>query len=502
MWRERVTNEDGIALVFAMFVVLALAGLAVLFVGNSLSSSRQSGIERNREVAIHAAESAAEDLFTQINVVEETFTATDTDFPLTGTDSAQRQWALDEAAAVSESDLVTSGSGQGYAIRPDDPSVPDTDCPPSESPPCVQPLDLVLTVGWSPSRQAWLDDDRNSRVRVVKMQITTGFFSPMDALFVCGDLTLGSATTQGIAGNVYVNGDVTTTGNSYQIDGDLSVTGTFGPDNPESPADQVTGTITIPAPPKDCPPADARSLYDLDEDDGDPIAGANPDRSQTDPYYGIDPVTTAPIFWYDLCPPDSDVSVASIRVPDPLNGPCAYDASAGSGDPGHVEWQEGQTTGSKGWSYVSGAWKATHVQTGIFYVYQRDATVTGGDGAVTIIVEKDPGGPGDESGNLDLSGGPTLRRAFSDLQFLAERDFEQNGNSQAQLNGVILVKEQLGGSGNANVNGSVVVRDEPDTHLSPVSSTKATGSMVVDNDGTLRVPVHDTAGVTFWNELR
>lgn len=513
-------DQGGVALITAMLAVVILSGLVVVFVGHAYNSTRQAGIEQQRENALHAGEAASDDIVSEINVVEEFVNAVRPVPPPADEEAWVRTLAQD-TTDVPEADLVTTGFGQGYAIRPCRDSDGDGTCDSDEL-----ALDVIYAIGWSPSRDAVIQGHTNARSRVMKLRITTGFLAPEDAIFTCGDLELGgSAQTGGIAGNVYVGGDVINTGNNWEINGDLAATGAI----PNEADDNVTGTVTRDAPDRGCSSLNlrARTFYNQEEKPNKPVQqGANPDRNASSPYYGRDSVTSDPVFWYDLCPPGEDGEAkATVRVPDPDGEPCATPpATQGDPDapnPGYVEWRQGDTSGSQGWDFKNGRWKATNLQSGIFYIYHADAEIQGGNGAVTIFIERtgqdsdmdytttddwyDPvdDGKGADNGSLDLSGNPTFRNAFANVQFLAERDFAMNGTTGTELDGGILVGEQFDVRGNASINGAIIASEKPHTAGSPVSTSKSAvaGDMQIVNDGGLRIPIHEVTRITFWNEL-
>lgn len=498
-------DEQGIALIYALFAVVILTGLAVVFVSRAVNQAAFTGIGRDREAAVHVAEAGAEALIAPINAEDDdtiagrvltrgttpgTWPAPTSgedwfvyDTSVIDTEDEEVQWVLDLATA--NPGLVRStAAGDTFTIRPVLGSQLDAAM-------------VLFSAGFVPSYQAWVDGVSRAQVRVLKLQIARNNISPEQALLVGGDLQLGgNASIQApdcdaahpdypdsCNADVHVNGDVDVTGSSHTIEGRLTSSGSItGSAQTEPSGRAFAGEEEEPLPPVKAKDFYGRDPDDLNEDPGGQEMGA-----------------------FDLCPTG--------EVKAPSSSPCT----------GAVLWptSASSSTTYRGWKFRSGTntWEARNVEAGFFYVYRADADVTGTAGsgarAVTIVVETDPANP-TRTGSLSLSGNPTMVSAMPDVLFVADRDIKMKGTSGGgstsctptactdtqRYNGFIWATEQLSVSGTVILTGAMMAADETDEHgLVTRANDGVTGNMTLDYDQTLVIDISGRVTIEYWNEL-
>ena len=527
MWHDTGSSEDGIALIYVIFVTMILAGLATLFVARAVFEARATGTSANREAAIHVAEAGAENLLGAINnegeefsqkVITEGPTASDTTVadhvydPPTGLAGealqaweeswiiglAQADWDLGaDASSGYETRVIQTDEGQAFGVRP---KLDGVD----------QSYDAVFGVGFVPS----IDAD-NRQVRVIKMLIARRYFSPEQALLTGGNLTFGgnaailapecdplAADELDCIADVHANGDISVTGTAHIIQGSMTATGT------------ITGSaVTVP------PGSQAPNEQAVDV----PNVSAREFYGRQNVTYNVDP-GGQPVEWFDLCPD-------GVRLPGatPCTGPFEHD---------------GKGTGFRGWTLTNqGNWQGSAIEAGIWYVYHANARVTGTSTdvvdsscglvydpvtdqwvsieaacqqrAISIFMEADPTRESD-SGNLEIRGNPAMVAAFPDVLFVTDNDLRLQGTASGgqalcdpnvelcsdlqSFSGLILVGEQADISGTVNLSGALIVA-ELSSDSSVVGSTSVTGTMTLDYDDDLKADLSGRVTIEFWNEL-
>lgn len=221
-------NEDGFALFYALLVVLVVGGIIAVTMATAQSELRQSAFELDFEDTVHVAEAGLEVMLQDL--AEDADTTSPVPGRAPGDDA--HDWAM---AAATEEDAsgftlpaIDVGEGEAVAIRP---SATDTE--------------FVYAVGFTPSRDAFVNGDGESHARVLRLKI--GFTSTEvegnHAVTVGGNMSISSSGYQitGSQGSMHVNGaaDIkvnnTSKGISYSgscsdlCDDDSGVTGPVEP---------------------------------------------------------------------------------------------------------------------------------------------------------------------------------------------------------------------------------------------------------------------------------
>lgn len=531
--RHRVGSEDGLALIYALFAVLVLAGLASVFAIRSVNESRFTGNNRNYETAIHLAEAGADEVLAN-HVNDENLqdpyvtmgpppdclqndncaTVAEEEHALTASgEDAEQRWAIQvaEAAATADPDnLVRTPEGDFYGIRP---LVAGADRSDADNASDVE--QLVYGVGFVPS---W--DASNRRERVVKLKITREFFTPDFALLTGSELKIGgngkiltpdcdpSAPDEDECdANVHANGNVNSSGSSWEVHGSVTSSGSV-----DSCPSTVVGGCSSNEDDEEVPPIKARDFYGRE-------GPYNNDPGGSD-------MTDA---WYDLCPD------GTVHEQGPT--PCAGDEI----------WPLGSNeTTFRGWKYNDNGgkrvWESNAVEAGVFYIYHADASINGTAAgpngskqrAVSIFIEGSPdstvadgGSPtaltGPEvSGSLATGGNPDMVAALPDALFIADRDIRMKGtggggaqddcdpeteNCDVQrYSGFITAWEQIDFSGNVNLDGAILTQDEEDLSRNSAPAVKRenagiNGNLTLTFDRDLTLDLKGNVVIAFWNEL-
>jgi len=453
--RDRAAAEDGFALVGAVFAMFVLTGLSVIFVSMALSESKATGVSRDFEHAVHAAEAGADRIVARVNDNASYVTGHPWTLAANATPDEQRAWAVAQfeaarTASPRPASMADVPQGLAMGIRPHD-AVSGV------------PRDEVFGVGE-------IAGAYGAELRVVKLGFDRGLYTATHALLTGGLLTVsGDSLIDGTAGNVHTNGDLIVPGNTSIIgnataSGDYSVTGhpTVG---------GVSGGGYPSAP---LPRVDVRSLYGQ---------RSNYAGSGATPYDGS---------WFDLCP-DGRVHAPAPTGGDPCTGPALSVAGTR-----YIGWEP---SGEK-WQQLD-----DEAYDGIFYVYQRNVQISGNGGSpgapvgMTVLCEATPDGQGGRSGNIAVSGNPALAPRLGDLLFAADRDIEIAGNPDQGYDGFIAAHEAIKFNGNPYLKGAAVAEGAPDTPGSPLPDNTVSGNARITYNGDLSVPLSAVVRITAWNEL-
>lgn len=488
MCPENDRGEEGLALITALFAVLILVGLSVVFVAMARNATAQSGISRDHETAIHAAEAAIDVMIARVNVEDpddesSMFVsqyhdgAALTDVRLEFGVMTEEEWALDRAAKVPDGQIIALDGAEAVALRPENSS--DT------------PLDVVYAVGYVPTRA------EARRTRVVEVHFQRRLFDPSFA-FQTGPACPATGGTglhmQGngsiIDGNpdveppadVHSNGSVTASGNSLTVEGRISAVGTVD----SSLSTQATGGTAGGQPCEDIPLVTPRSMY----------------RTSADPTFWAGGTSER----WDLC---YEGNIPYARHPNTTGGlPCSN----------IVGQQNLSSVGSfRGWTFDPNKkmWSGS-IHPGIFYIYRASAQITGSAGsgaqAVTVLVESigtdSAGSPAagctgnSNTGNLCISGAPKFVPALKDTAFVVDRDIRMGGNAGTEIGGFVTAGEQISVPGTVSLNGAMIAQDAPHTPGSVVDANRIAGNMTLTFDSTLKPPIETIVQITAWSELK
>lgn len=462
-------GEDGVALVAALLAVIVLFGLSVVFVSVATFESRSTAGSRDYEVVIHVAEGAIDDLIPEVNrdasfcsARGSTGSACD-EFGLTGqgyerpadmSSSEARAWIRQLGEEADETELVRLADGEGFAIRPVDPSG-------------VQ-LDEIWAVGWVPDRED------PQRVRALRIEFDRLRYNPDVGLLTGGDLAFGgSAEVGGSFGHIHANGDANehSSVGAFRVAGDVTVAGTIS----DAICDQITFDTDTPsecrggAARRAVPHVNARDLYDLrDQAVGTP--------------------------WFDLCP-GPEVRLWS------SGGPCTGDLQWSGNPPSYRGWKYEGPSGTR----TYGRWKGINIHEGVYYVRHGNAYLQSTSGnnprAVTVLAEENTSDVhGANSGHIQLAGGAQITSALSGLALVADRDIKLEGG--ADITGLVAMQEQFEVEGGVTITGAVLIEDVKDTSGSWVERpSKLHGNLNIHYDGGLEVPLAGVIRIIGWNEL-
>jgi Tfp pilus assembly protein PilX len=216
---------------------------------------------------------------------------------------------------------------------------------------------------------------------------------------------------------------------------------------------------------------------------------------------------------------DADIvgSGSAARVPIPKVNAADYEVWADYKlhDDGRMETLQGAGAGAmsavctsknpcNGWSYDhgSGTWSVSSNTSGTYYV-EGNATVSGSPGskaapvALSIIAE----------GNIDISGTPKIVPDAPELLFVTNKDLKILGSLDVvegeeeviDVQGQMLVREQVELGGNVSLLGQLIVEDALDSSSTLVTSNHIHGNVVIEYAGGLG---SSTFTVTGWRDVR
>lgn len=444
----RLADERGIALVSVVLLSSILFSLGAVVIGRSLSDYNQVRGDRRFEQTIQVADSGVDRTLFKVGA-DPTYSTGETlpdadSFPTT-----EEAWVLDAAA---DNPAVKVAEGEWVVVKPSNASV-------------------IYSIGYVPSRAAPV------KTRLIRAVYDLAPFVPNTAILTAGDLEIsGSVEVTGVAGSIHANGDIAMNGGPA-VDGYVSAGGDYDTGNSTigDPANSGGGK-----PPREVPLVDPRESYALSE--------------------------------YDLCPDGTVRGGPSFSGPERnlTTTPCA-----GGTAPGWTTGVEyrGWTHQGEDWKYNSGT-----AYDGVYYVYHGSVQISGSPGSaatpwnVTIMAEAQGSGAGEPGhcphtgGDIDVSGSPVMRPfpAAAPLLLIAGRDLELTGTGlagDASLDGVIAVHEQFKLSGTKTINGIVLANDYCHTAGSPVDKSTISGTITINYDGGLEVPLGLTIRTTHWNEI-
>ena len=481
-------NEEGVALLVALFSLLVLGTLVVLFTANVLAEQRASQSIRNFENALATVEVGTDRIISIVNEDSEFVTRVGDDnvsgnsphtLPSDTSDDSVENWIVSLAeSSRGDPDWSVSHVGEVFAVRPLE---SDGSGPAKE----------IVAVSYVPGF-----DGPNRRVRVVRIIFDDELFVPNSALLTGCDennpqalILGGDSTVGGVQGHVHSNCSIDNSGTSFQISGDLSSTREVA-DAIESCSTCVGGAITENGDEIAIPEIVAREQWKRRGED----LAASPEGTE---FHLLCPDGTI------RRPPDGDW--------DPYTDPGAMCAST---DSTLIVWQSGgideSTNNYNGWKFSasSNVWSGQQLVSGAYYVYRSDATFTGTEGSdkdkgikLSVIAEADPSAPGGSDGSIEMGGNVKADPALASTLFIADRDIKLQGTPGTTLTGFAGAHEQVDARGNASMTGAIVAEEAPHTSGSPVSQSRIGGNFNLTYDEDLDVFLSGIVRVVAWDEL-
>lgn len=151
----------------------------------------------------------------------------------------------------------------------------------------------------------------------------------------------------------------------------------------------------------------------------------------------------------------------------------------------------------RGWKYNAGSptkwdFSANTGYNGTYYL-EGNAVVSGNPGTtstpwVTTLLA---------TGDIEISGTPVIKTALRDTLFVAGKDVKINGNPDQSFEGLIAAHEQVGISGNPNVNGYIIAEEKLDTS-GTVTGTGLSGNPTITYNCGLNPPLAGPLQVLVW----
>lgn len=448
---DRFRDERGAALITVMLALLMLSAVALTTMRMATMQTRTTGVSRDYEAAVHAAESGADEVILRM-FSDPLYTTGQVYNPASpGGPAEERAWAVAQfnAALGTAANFVTVDGATGIGFRPTNGGVP---------------MDRIYAVGRVSTPIA-------DRIRVLRLTIATGTYIPEHALLTATDLTLRGATgarIQGAAGHAHANGNIAMSGNPT-VSGNVTSTGTVGSSS------NVSGTIaggqaTVPI-----PRISARSLYPLKVD------------------YSSYSGSTYTGTWYDMC------ADGTVRPPATGSGaPCSNPSTVGNGS----------GSGFRGWTFktvpiTEWTFSTTGLWSGAYYVYNSkvDMLAAPPGTAITVFAEG-PTGVSSQAGSINVVGAPVMTPFVQGISLLADRDirFLGTGATGLDLQGLVAAGEQVDIGGNAAITGAVIAGQQS-TLSNLVTSNDFGGSGFINYAGGLATALPGVVRITHWNEL-
>lgn len=208
-----VSDEDGIALFYALLVALVVGGVVAIVFATAVGEQRQAAFELDFEDTIHTAEAGAELYLGEL--VDDNALTSGIQGPVAmGMDPAE--WAIQEATRRSDGvnfdvDAVPTAQGETVGLRP-----------------TGEDAEFIYGVGFTPSRAAFVNGDGRPYARVVRVQVAfaPNIYDPQHAMLTGGNLTLsGNYKFFGSTGAVHTNGAIAIDGSTGTASGGVTYTG-------------------------------------------------------------------------------------------------------------------------------------------------------------------------------------------------------------------------------------------------------------------------------------
>jgi hypothetical protein len=448
MWnRSRRADEQGLALILALFALVMITAAVVMMFRSARFEVWATGNASAHEAALHAADAGAEVVFGRMNHDNAYTTGHAAPVEPFASLAAERTWVLGQAL-LDDAWIDTSG-GLGYGIGPIE----------------MHDRQYVYGIGITG------DPERPQALRVVRTEIlpAVGGLEGVGVL-AGGSIRFHEGGSATVTGSVHSNQTIYADQN-MDIDGDLSASGTVASTHPQL---NVAGELSSGVPERHVPHVEAIDLYL--EHAGDPS-----------------------IPWFDLCRGDSgSPRDGIIREPGTAGQPCT------GAEIGRVRGDGGQRW--NGWSYDDSTrtWMQEngHNPAGVFYAHELNLHLhnLSNKRRATLIASADWDDNG-WTGNVVVAS--TALTWLEPWVIFADRDIDGSDGGSKHLDGIVYAGEQIDGTGSYHLTGSMIMRDDPHTPLSPVGENRFGGG---GNTRVDFVPAYDIFGqgtvhVYAWREL-
>jgi hypothetical protein len=440
-------QEQGLALVLALFALLLITAAVVMMFRSAQFEIWATGNASASEAALHAADAGAEVVFGRMNHDNDYTTGHTAPEEPFASDAAERAWVL--AQTVLDEAWIDTARGRGYGIGP------------------IEMHDRKYVYGVGITGR--LDDPQ--AMRVVRTEIL-----PAEGGLDGAGVLAGGSILFHEGGSTQVTGGVHTNQTLYadqnmSIDGDLSASEDIASTHPQL---NVSGQQLDGVPERHVPEVYAIELHQQH--------AGNPD-----------------LVWYDLCRGDSgSPRDGIIRAPATPGEPCTGEQVGRVGGNGTQRWS--------GWTYddTSRTWTQTngHNPAGVFYAHELNLHLhnTSNQRRATFIASADWDDEG-RSGNVVA--GSTARAYLEPWAILADRDIDGSEGGSKRIDGIMYAGEQIDATGGFDLTGSMIMRDDEHTPYSPVHENRFGGG---GNTTIEFVPAYDifargTVHVYAWREL-
>jgi Tfp pilus assembly protein PilX len=450
-------QDEGIGLILVIGISAMMAILLAVITTTAIRSLGSSSDHVNFEQSLAAAESGVDSELSSIQearnqVPSVTYESPASCRPATpsagvfASEASEKAWARASLKALPSSCVKTNAQGEYVAFK-------------------VPGRQIVYSLGWSPSRSA-----TNAKERLLKVEYIFAPYRPGKALLTGGDLDFsGSVAINAIAGlpaDVHTNSSATGIGDSLNVSGSISASGTVN-----SCTSKVLGGCETGVGKERIPPANPRAVY---------TEFAS---------------TTGQ--WYDLC---NDGTVRSPATTGPLV-PCTGAQIATSPYRGWY-WTAGNAT-------TPGTWTLQSTGTsypGVYYVYGANAQL-GANGnsnvlqTVSVLAESTYPSGFTNAATCNKYGGNINWKLF-DLQnylrgvvFIAQGNLVGTANSSAQ-SGLMLAGDKVDlQTSSASVQGSVIANN-----TCAAAGTNTVQGMQITYDDSVEAPVYSVVNTTLWLE--
>lgn len=466
----RWTDESGIG----MIVVLGLASVLMIVVALSITVAVNSLGSARRHVQYEASLSTAEAgidqtlaLIQQANDVGQVYTSAAQcsarwTWPSGSVPAAtaERAWVESVINTMPDSCVVRSGQGEYVAFRALD-SIGN-------------PMPVVYSRGWAPSRQAAEHGDRT-----VRAEYLFSPYKPTQAILTEGDLDFSGSVEVNLAADsiatsadVHSNANVLAGNNSLVVNGNLSASGSNDKAG-TCPNNKITGTCDAQAPPVAVPVVSARALY-----------------------RGL--ASTTKSAWFDLCPD------GTVRSPDPAGSqPCAGTVLSTAGT------FRGWTLANAG--TLDAVWRFAPVSgtdyPGAYYVYQANAELGGANkkatpAPISVVVEAKQNGDPNNALTCGKSGGNLTWKLSAISNYLPGVIFLADGTIYGEANdligrGVVAAGDRVDwATSSSTIIGSVLTSGN-----CPAAGGNVLQGVKVSYDSSTEFPLSTLVRTTQWLEL-